>query len=234
MLRGGFKSGYIYEIVGNEATGKTHLCHHLCIEVASSGHKSLYIDSKACFSAEKLVMEIKGRKDANFKATLNNIFLQRPTDVYELCDILQSIMEDEEYKNIELLVIDALDALVEPHYIRLQYEDWVGDQEIENPEEYQSSRVKEQQFQFSRDLTTMLKQLMLLNERLCIVVVNSPGRRIGPTWKQTDKIVLTFRKLPSEQVLEVELTKCINSKALNKCNVEVCLLGFRDHPAIEQ
>jgi len=78
LLRGGIESGSITEIFGEFRTGKTQLCHTLCVTaqlpLANGGGngKVLYIDTDGSFRPERII-EIAHRFNVDPDAVLDNI-----------------------------------------------------------------------------------------------------------------------------------------------------------------
>ena len=54
LLGGGFRSKKSYIIYGANSTGKTQLCHQLCIEAFKIGIKTIYIDTENTFRPERI------------------------------------------------------------------------------------------------------------------------------------------------------------------------------------
>lgn len=60
MLKGGIETGSITELYGEFRTGKTQLCHTLCVtsqlplDQGGGEGKALYIDTEGCFRPERL------------------------------------------------------------------------------------------------------------------------------------------------------------------------------------
>lgn len=61
LLKGGFETGSITEIFGEFRTGKTQLCHQLCVtcqlpvDRGGGEGKALYIDTEGTFRPQRLV-----------------------------------------------------------------------------------------------------------------------------------------------------------------------------------
>jgi DNA repair protein RAD51 len=61
LLRGGFETGSITELFGEFRTGKTQLCHQLCVtcqlpvDKGGGEGKALYIDTEGTFRPQRLV-----------------------------------------------------------------------------------------------------------------------------------------------------------------------------------
>lgn len=78
LLRGGIETGSITEIFGEFRTGKTQLCHTLCVTcqlpMAQGGAegKAMYIDTEGTFRPERLV-EIAERYGLSGEDVLENV-----------------------------------------------------------------------------------------------------------------------------------------------------------------
>ncbi len=78
LLEGGFETGSITEIFGEFRTGKTQICHQLCVtcqlkvEEGGGEGKALYIDTEGTFRPERLVA-IAERYGLNPDDVLDNV-----------------------------------------------------------------------------------------------------------------------------------------------------------------
>ena len=116
LLGGGFESGSITEIFGEFRTGKTQICHTLCVtaqlprSMKGGNGKVAYIDTEGTFRAERIV-EIAGRFGVDPSAVLDNIIVARAytheTQI-QLLTLLAAKMAEECFS---LLVVDSSTAL---------------------------------------------------------------------------------------------------------------------------
>ena len=82
LLAGGIETGSITELFGEFRTGKTQLCHTLCVtcqlsvEQGGGEGKALYIDTEGTFRPERLV-KIAERYGLNADDVLDNVSYAR-------------------------------------------------------------------------------------------------------------------------------------------------------------
>ena len=82
LLKGGIETGSITEIYGEFRTGKTQLCHTLCVtsqlplEQGGAEGKAMYIDTEGTFRPERL-MEIAEKYGLNGQDVLDNVSYAR-------------------------------------------------------------------------------------------------------------------------------------------------------------
>jgi len=121
MLEGGFETGSITEIFGEFRTGKTQICHQLCVtcqlkvEEGGGEGKALYIDTEGTFRPERLVA-IAERYGLNPDDVLDNVAYARAynSDHQSKLLIQASAMMSE--TRFSLLVIDSATALYRTDY----------------------------------------------------------------------------------------------------------------------
>ena len=113
MLDGGFWAGEITELVGGFSSGKTQLCHQLCVNVQLSEEEggvsggAYYIDTEGTFSARRLAQIAIGA-NLDPKEGLKNVFSGRAFSSTHLEDLLKEFPKLAEEKAIRLLVVDSL------------------------------------------------------------------------------------------------------------------------------
>lgn len=84
LLRGGIETGSITEIFGEFRTGKTQICHTLCVttqlplEQGGAEGKAMYIDTEGTFRPERLV-EIAEKYGLDGQDVLDNVSRPAPT-----------------------------------------------------------------------------------------------------------------------------------------------------------
>jgi len=82
LLEGGFETGSITELFGEFRTGKTQLCHQICVtcqlplEQGGGEGKALYIDTEGTFRPERL-LAIAERYGLNGDDVLDNVAYAR-------------------------------------------------------------------------------------------------------------------------------------------------------------
>mmetsp|Transcript_98061 Transcript_98061/g.224930 ORF Transcript_98061/g.224930 Transcript_98061/m.224930 type:complete len:280 (+) Transcript_98061:1-840(+) len=116
VLRGGIETGMITELYGEFRTGKSQLCHQLCvaaqmpIDQAGGEGKAMYIDTEGTFRPERL-QEIARKRGLNAEDVLNNVCVARAYNCDHQFKLLQeaaALMMSQRYS---LLVVDSVTAL---------------------------------------------------------------------------------------------------------------------------
>ena len=122
LLEGGIETGSITEVFGEFRTGKTQLCHTLCVTcqmpVSSGGAegKAIYIDTEGTFRPEKLTA-IAERFGLDPTLALENVAYARAHNSehqMELLKMAAAIMSTDRYA---LMVIDSATALFRTDYM---------------------------------------------------------------------------------------------------------------------
>ena len=120
-MEGGIETGSITEVFGEFRTGKTQLCHTLCVTcqmpVSEGGAegKALYIDTEGTFRPARL-QAIAERFGMDPVATLENVAYARAHNSEHQMELLQmaaAIMAQDRYA---LLVVDSATALFRTDY----------------------------------------------------------------------------------------------------------------------
>ena len=110
IIRGGFESNSLIEILGEKNTNINEFIHILMINGQKVyKNKIMFFDlEKNNFSKENINLYAKGM-NMNGKKCLGNILLINDIDYYdELMDKLNEISENEEIKQCSLIIIDSL------------------------------------------------------------------------------------------------------------------------------
>ena len=122
MIGGGFHSKSITELHGEFRTGKTQLCHTLCVTTQMSKDqggaegKVCFIDTEGTFRPER-VQEISTNYGFDPETILDNIFWQRVTTHDEQMSCLQQIVAlIVGGEPIKLIIVDSLMALFRTEY----------------------------------------------------------------------------------------------------------------------
>lgn len=121
LLEGGVETGSITEVFGEFRTGKTQLCHTLCVtcqmpvtEGGAEG-KAIYIDTEGSFRPERL-QAIAERFGLDPTVALENVAYARAHNSehqMELLKVAAAIMAQDRYA---LLVVDSATALFRTDY----------------------------------------------------------------------------------------------------------------------
>jgi len=121
LLEGGIETGSLTEIFGEFRTGKTQLCHTLCVtcqlplEQGGAEGKAMYIDTEGTFRPERLV-KIAERYGLQSDQVLDNVACARAHNSEQQMDLLKmgcAMMAEDRYA---LLVIDSATALFRTDY----------------------------------------------------------------------------------------------------------------------
>ena len=121
LLGGGFESNSITEIFGEFRTGKTQICHTLCVtcqlpkENGGGAGKAIYIDTEGTFIPEKLI-PIAERFGLEPEEVINNVLYARAYNsdhqnklLYQVC----ALMAESKFA---LLIVDSATALYRTDY----------------------------------------------------------------------------------------------------------------------
>ena len=115
LLEGGIESMAITEAFGEFRTGKTQLCHTLCVTAQLSKEdkggygKVIYIDTENTFRPER-IKDIAKRYDLNENEILDNIFVARAYTVDHLNQLLMFAATKMNEDNFSLMIIDSIMA----------------------------------------------------------------------------------------------------------------------------
>lgn len=124
MLGGGFDTQAITELHGEWRTGKTQLCHTLCLtaqmpneESNYGGGKIVYFDSEGTFRPERL-KGIADRFEMDYEAALENIYHVRCLNTDHMMrsvnKLAELIMEND--GQIKLVIVDSIMAQFRTDY----------------------------------------------------------------------------------------------------------------------
>jgi DNA repair protein RAD51 len=121
LLGGGIETGSLTEIFGEFRTGKTQICHTLCVmcqrplDQGGAEGRALYIDTEGTFRPAKLVA-IAERFQMNPEEVLDNIICARAHNAEQQLELLAdaaALMSESRYA---LLVVDSATALYRTDY----------------------------------------------------------------------------------------------------------------------
>ncbi|KAH7823927.1 DNA repair protein RAD51 [Monocercomonoides exilis] len=121
LLEGGIETGSITEIFGEFKTGKTQICHTLCVtcqlpqDQGGAEGKALYIDTEGTFRPERLVKTAE-RFGLNSADVLDNVAYARAYNSDHQTQLLiqaSALMAEERFA---LLIIDSATALYRTDY----------------------------------------------------------------------------------------------------------------------
>jgi len=125
LLEGGIETGSLTELFGEFRTGKTQLCHTLCVTcqraISDSGGegKALYIDTEGTFRPERLI-PIAERFHLNPDDVLANVACARAYNVDHQSQLLLQASAMMSETRFALIVVDSATALYRTDYIGRQ------------------------------------------------------------------------------------------------------------------
>lgn len=112
LLNGGIETQAITELYGEYGTGKTQICHTLCVMVQLSKDKgglegsAIYIDTEGTFRPER-IYSIAKAKDLDPEKALENIIVAKAYNSSHQELILEEVSKIIERYNARLLIIDS-------------------------------------------------------------------------------------------------------------------------------
>jgi DNA repair protein RAD51 len=121
LLGGGIETGSLTEIFGEFRTGKTQLCHTLCVtaqmplDQGGAEGKVIYLDTEGTFRPQKLIA-IAERFKLNSEDVLDNIICARAHNSEQQLELLAdaaALMSDNRFS---LLVVDSATNLYRTDY----------------------------------------------------------------------------------------------------------------------
>ena len=122
LLLGGFEPGAVTELFGEYRTGKTQICHQLCVNVQFSYEdgglegNALYIDTEGTFRPERLIQMAIGR-DLDYNSILKNTTIGRAYNSDHQILLAKEAHRIIKEKNIKLIIVDSLIGHFRSEYI---------------------------------------------------------------------------------------------------------------------
>jgi len=116
LLEGGFETGSITEIFGEFRTGKTQLCHQICVtcqlplDQGGGEGKALYVDTEGTFRPERL-LAIAERYGLNGDDVLDNVAYARAYNTDHQSQLLLQASGMMAESRFAVLVVDSATAL---------------------------------------------------------------------------------------------------------------------------
>lgn len=116
LLGGGMETGSITELYGEFRTGKTQICHTLCvtcqlpINQGGAEGRAIYIDTEGCFRPEKLVV-IAERFGLNGSDVLDNICVAQAKNSEHQMELLIQASAMMAESRFALIIVDSATAL---------------------------------------------------------------------------------------------------------------------------
>lgn len=122
LLGGGIETQSITEIFGEFRTGKTQLCHTLCVtgqlpvNMGGGEGRTMFIDTEGTFRPERIV-EISDRFALQPEETLENIAFARATNTDMQLKLVQQAAAIMMETKFSLVVVDSSTALYRSDYV---------------------------------------------------------------------------------------------------------------------
>eukprot|EP00873_Tetraselmis_striata_P003404 jgi/Tetstr1/423668/TSEL_014302.t1 len=116
ILEGGFETGSITELYGEFRSGKTQMCHTLCVtcqlplDMGGGEGKALYIDTEGTFRPQRLI-EIAERFGLNTQDVLDNVAYARAHNTDHQSQLLLAAASMMAEARFALVVVDSATAL---------------------------------------------------------------------------------------------------------------------------
>lgn len=173
---GGIPSGIITQISGDEASGKTQLCHSLTVMAALKGRSVLYIDTESTFSAERVANIIKTLSpNSVFRPLLDKISVAQVFDVNNLFKVLHDPQKSmtQTGSKPSIVIIDSILGVLIPHAIELR-----------------ESGEKEEQVRIIGDFIKVLKTMLINDPSLSIVTTIGNSNWFSRYWNNAPNFKL--------------------------------------------
>jgi len=157
LLCGGIETNAITEFYGASGSGKTQICHSLCVAVSQSRSKdgvlgkSIYIDTAGTFRPERIA-GIADARGFSTSCALSNILYKNVMIIYKqefIIENIQSIIDN--CKNTRLLVIDSV----------------IGNYRAEFLGKHMLSQRQQRLYKFMRKLSSIAQ-----NNKIAVIVTN--------------------------------------------------------------
>jgi DNA repair protein RadA len=122
LFEGGIERRALTEIYGEYGTGKTQLCHTLCVMVKKKfsegglNGRALYLDTENTFRPERIVSIAKSR-NLNPDSSLENIIVAKAYNSAHQELIIEEVGSVIDTENVKLLVVDSAVANYRAEYI---------------------------------------------------------------------------------------------------------------------
>ncbi len=121
LLSGGIETGSITELFGEFRTGKTQICHTLCVTVqrpldqGGAEGKAIYVDTEGTFRPQNLV-KIAERFQMNPEEVLENVICARAHNSEQQMELLQDAAALMSESRFALMIVDSATALYRTDY----------------------------------------------------------------------------------------------------------------------
>ena len=122
LLGSGIETGSVIEFFGEFRTGKTQICHQLCVNVQLPKEQgglegnALYIDTEGTFRPERII-QMSEAKDLDYQKVLKNIVFGRAYNSDHQILLIKEAANIIKEKNIKLIIVDSLIGHFRSEYI---------------------------------------------------------------------------------------------------------------------
>jgi DNA repair protein RadA len=107
LVDGGIEAGVITQIYGPPGSGKTQLCHTLCVMLPSN-YNAIYIDTEGSFRPER-IKEIAKARGFDSKQILQRILVTKALDIKQLESRIEAACSKIDLDSkIKLLIVDSI------------------------------------------------------------------------------------------------------------------------------
>jgi DNA repair protein RadA len=116
LLAGGMETQAVTEFYGEYGSGKTQICHTVCVSAqlpfdqGGLGGSALYIDTESTFRPERIA-QIAKSKDLDVESILNNIHVAKIYNASHLELIVRAMGGLIQQNNIKLVIVDSIISL---------------------------------------------------------------------------------------------------------------------------
>lgn len=121
LLNGGIETGSITELFGEFRTGKTQICHTLCVTVqrpldqGGAEGKAIYVDTEGTFRPQNL-LKIAERFQMNPEEVLENVICARAHNSEQQMELLTDAAALMSESRFALMIVDSATALYRTDY----------------------------------------------------------------------------------------------------------------------
>jgi DNA repair protein RAD51 len=121
LLGGGIETGSLTEVFGEFRTGKTQICHTLCVtcqrtlDQGGAEGKAIYVDTEGTFRPQKLC-EIAERWNMNTEEVLENVICARCHNTEQQMELLADAAALMSQSRFALMIVDSATALYRTDY----------------------------------------------------------------------------------------------------------------------